>query len=77
MVTINISLPTKLKSQTEALIKGGYYASFNDLIKDSLRHLVEKSQYDLWVNESKKDLKAGRTVVLKSNKKISDYFKEA
>ncbi|MFC1727079.1 type II toxin-antitoxin system ParD family antitoxin [Patescibacteria group bacterium] len=75
MTTINISLPIKLKTQAEALVKGGYYASFSDLVRDSLRRLVEKSKYDLWLDEAKEDLRKGEAVVLKSDKEIDNYLK--
>jgi Arc/MetJ-type ribon-helix-helix transcriptional regulator len=41
MKTINISLPDKLKSQADNLIKSGYYASFSDLVRTALRHELE------------------------------------
>jgi len=76
MSTINISLPAKLKSQAETSVKNGYYVSFSDLVRDSLRRLVEKNKYDLWVNEAKKDLAKGKAVVLKSAKDIDNYLKD-
>jgi len=75
MSTINISLPTKLKSRAEALVKGGYYASFSDLVRDSLRRLIERSEYDLWADEAREDFKKGKAVILKSGKEINDYLK--
>jgi len=75
MSTINISIPVKLKNKAELLIKNGYYVSFSDLIRDSLRRLVERNKYDLWVSEAKKDLEADKAVVLKSPKDIDNYFK--
>ncbi|MFC1727062.1 type II toxin-antitoxin system ParD family antitoxin [Patescibacteria group bacterium] len=76
MATINISLPIKLKTQAEALVKGGYYASFSDLVRDSLRRLVERGKYDLWLDEAKDDLKKGKAVILKSGKEINEYLKK-
>lgn len=75
MATINISIPVRLKSQAEALVKNGYYVSFSDLVRDSLRRLVERSSYDLWIDEAKKDLKKGKAVVLKSEKEVDKYLK--
>lgn len=75
MATINISIPTKLKSQAELLVKNGYYVSFSDLVRDSLRRLVEKDKFGLWLHETKKDLRKGKAVVLKSGKEIDEYLK--
>ena len=74
MATINISLPAKLKSQAEALVKSGYYVSFSDLVRDSLRRLIEVNKYDLWADEAKKDLKKGKAVVLSSKKEIDKHL---
>ena len=75
MATINISLPLKLKSQADALVKKGYYVSFSDLVRDSLRRLIEKEKYSLWLKEAKADLKGGKAVTLKSPKDIDHYLK--
>ena len=75
MATINISLPDKLKEQAESLVESGFYASFSDLIRDSLRQIIAKSKYDLWVDEAKDDLKSGKARVLKTGKAVDDYFK--
>jgi Arc/MetJ-type ribon-helix-helix transcriptional regulator len=42
MKTINISLPDKLKSQADNLIKSGYYASFSDLVRTAMREVMAK-----------------------------------
>lgn len=74
MSTINISIPDKLKEQAETLVKGGFYVSFSDIVRDSLRRLVEKNRYDLLSEEAKKDLKEGNAVVLKNKKEIEMYM---
>ena len=74
MSTINISLPAKLRSQANQLVKAGYFASFSDLVRASLRHTIEKSRYDVWADEAKEDLKKGKAVVLKSVKDVDRYF---
>lgn len=76
MTTINISLPEKLKSEAEMLVNNGYYVSFSDMVRASLRWLVERSKYDVWAEEAKKDLKKGRVVVLKSSAQIDKYLKK-
>ncbi len=76
MTTINISLPEKLKDDAQNLVKKGFYASFSDLVRDSLRQIVEKSKYDLWYEDAKEDEEKGRAKVLKSGKDIDNYFKK-
>ena len=76
MTTINISLPDKLKIEAESLVKKGFYASFSDVVRDSLRKLVATSKYDRWYAEAKEDERTGRAVILKSQKDIDNYFKK-
>lgn len=76
MVTINISLPEKLKDEAETLINSGFYASFSDLVRDSLRHAIFRNKYGLLTKEAKKDLKTGKAAVLKSDKNIDNFFKK-
>lgn len=75
MTTINISLPDKLKDQAQELVKVGFYASFSDVVRDSLRRLVKKNRYDLLAEEAKEDLKKGRATVLKNKNEIEKYMK--
>ncbi|PIR42998.1 hypothetical protein COV24_05085 [candidate division WWE3 bacterium CG10_big_fil_rev_8_21_14_0_10_32_10] len=70
MNNINISLPKKLKEESEKLVKTGYYASFSDLVRSSLRKTIEASKYDLWADEAKEDYIAGRAFVLKDKDDI-------
>lgn len=44
MKTINISLPDKLKSQADNLIRQGYFASFSDLVRTAIREVIGKQQ---------------------------------
>jgi Arc/MetJ-type ribon-helix-helix transcriptional regulator len=74
MNTVNVSLPKKLKEQAQKLVEAGYYASFSDLVRDSLRRVVYKSKYDLMVEEAIEDEKRGEAVVLKSKKDIDKYM---
>lgn len=76
MTTINISLPEKLKKDAESLIKDGFFVSFSDLVRHSLREIVSKSKYDLMFEETKKDIKSGKAVILKTPKDIDNYFKK-
>ena len=75
MSTINISLPEKLKEKAQELVEKGFYASFSDLVRDSIRQTVTKNKYDLWTEEVLEDERKGRAVVLKTKKDIDDYFK--
>lgn len=76
MVTINISLPDKLKEEGESLISAGFYASFSDLVRDSLRSSIEKANLDRLYAEAKEDERTGKAVILKSKKDIDNYFKK-
>lgn len=76
MTTINVSLPEKLKDKAQELVDKGFYASFSDLVRDSLRQLMEKSKYDLWYEEALEDEKKGKATVLRSKKDIENYFKK-
>ena len=67
MTTVNISLPEKLKADADSLIAAGYYASFSDLVRDSLRKVVdikrgeEPSEYLIKaIKEAEEDRRAGR-----------------
>ena len=75
MATVNISLPEKLKDEAQILIEGGFYSSFSDLVRDSIRQLVYKGKYDLWAQEAKNDLKSCKAKILRSPREIEDYMK--
>jgi len=74
MTTINVSLPEKLKTEAQTLVNQGYYSSFSDLVRYSIRKLVSENKYDLMAEETKQDIKKGKAVVLKTKKDIKDYF---
>ena len=74
MTTINISLPEQLKKEADTLVGAGYYASFSDLIRDSLRSLITRIKYDLMIKEAKIDEKTGRAKILRSTNDIDNYF---
>jgi len=76
MATINISLPEQLKKEADTLVGAGYYVSFSDLVRDSLRRAIAVSRYDLWYEEAKRDERSGQAVVVKSKKDIANYFKK-
>ncbi len=76
MVTINISLPDKLKEEGENLISAGFYASFSDLVRDSLRTSIEKANLDRLYAGAKEDERTGKATILKSKKDIDNFFKK-
>ena len=75
MSTINISLPKKLKSQADQLVEQGFYVSFSDLVRDSMRKLLSNKRYDLWFEEAKKELDEGKAIVLENEKEVEEYLK--
>jgi Arc/MetJ-type ribon-helix-helix transcriptional regulator len=76
MTTINISLPTQLKSEAEELVENGLYVSFSDLVRDSIRKLIADAKYDMLYLQTKRDYKNGKATVIKSQKDIDDYFEK-
>jgi len=53
MATINISLPIQLKSEAEALVRSGKYISFSDLVRDALRKVISRNEYDVLPTKAK------------------------
>ena len=74
MNTVNISLPVKLKKQAQELVDGGYYASFSDLVRDSLCQVLVKNKYDLIADEAEENMKKGKGVLLENENDIDEYF---
>lgn len=77
MDTINISLPTQLKAQADALIDQGHYASFSDIVRSALRLIIRTSHYDQMVQEAVEDHRLGKTKVLRTKKDIDAYLRQA
>ena len=76
MNTVNISLPVKLRKQAQELVDKGYYASFSDLVRDSLRQVITKSKYDLLADGAERDMKAGKGVLIKNEKDLEEFFEK-
>jgi putative addiction module CopG family antidote len=74
MNTVNISLPSQLKSQAETLVEDGYYASFSDLVRTALRKLIEDYQLDQLALEAQQEHAAGKAPVLSDKKAITRYL---
>lgn len=77
MDTINISLPTQLKAQADALIDQGHYASFSDIVRSALRLIIRTNHYDQLVQEAVEDYRLGKTKVLRTKKDIDAYLRQA
>ena len=75
MTTINISLPNQLKNQADTLVSQGYYASFSDLARTALRHLISQEKLNLWLKQEKDSELSNKTVTLNSNQDIDLYLK--
>lgn len=75
MDTINVSLPTQLKHQADALVEEGHFASFSDLVRTALRKILADVEHDSLMREAIRDHEAGKTIVLKNKKDIATYFR--
>ena len=76
MDTINISIPEKLRGQANKLVEAGYYASFSDLTRTAVRKLISESELDVLFDETQKDYKEGKAMVLKNQGDIDDFFQK-
>jgi len=76
MNRVTVSLPDKLKEETNKLIERGFYASFSDAVRAALRGIVEKNKYDLWADEAKKEHAAGSAYVIRDSKDVDEYMKD-
>ncbi len=75
MTTINISLPTQLKSQADTLVSQGHYASFSDLARTALRQIISQEKLNLWLKQTKNSESKNKAVVLNSDQDIDLFFK--
>lgn len=76
MDTINISLPSQLKSKADELIDRGHFASFSDLVRTALRQMINSSEYDLMAQEAVEEHRKRRSTVLSSLGEIDKYLKK-
>lgn len=74
--TINISLPSQLKTDSEKLIKQGQYVSFSDLVRTALRKLLEETNYNQLANQAKKEYLSGQSTSIKNDCDINKYLKK-
>jgi len=74
MNRVTVSLPNKLKEQTNQLIKMGYFASFSDAVRAALRKMTERNKYEILAEEAKRELKSGRAIILKDQQDIDKYL---
>lgn len=62
---VNISLPIQLNSIVEKEVRAGHFASKSEFFRNLLRFWLEKRLAGE-LEESKKELKAGKGILLKS-----------
>jgi len=76
MSTINISIPSQLKTQTENLVDLGFYSSFSDAVRDALRKLLEqqKTNYDFMAEKAIQEHNDQKGTVLTSAQDIDAYI---
>jgi len=74
--TINISLPSQLKTDSEKLVKQGQYVSFSDLVRTALRKLLEETNYNQLANQAKEENLSGKSTSIKDSSDINKYLKQ-
>ncbi len=74
MNTINISLPLQLKKDAQKLVDRGLHASFSDLVRDSLRHVIAKDKYDRMAQEAMQAKRKGEGVSFEDKRELAKYF---
>ena len=74
--TINISLPSQLKTDSEKLVKQGQYVSFSDLVRTALRKLIEEINYTQLANQAKEEYLSGKSTSIKNSSDINKYLKQ-
>lgn len=76
MNRVTVSLPDKLKEETNKLIDQGFYASFSDAVRTALRNIVEKNKYDLWAEEAKREYEAGTAYIMEDADNVDKYMED-
>jgi Arc/MetJ-type ribon-helix-helix transcriptional regulator len=87
---VTISLPEDLYNQGMDLVKKGLFSNFSDLVRSGIREefkglqqvvsdfddrqLYEDKELIAGVKQSMKEAKAGKGVVLKTDKELDEYF---
>jgi Arc/MetJ-type ribon-helix-helix transcriptional regulator len=74
MNRVTISLPVKLKEQTDRLIDKGFYASFSDAVRAALRIVIEKNRNDLLAKKAVNEFKQGKALILADEDDIDEYM---
>jgi len=78
MVTINISLPEKLKEEADDRIARGHYASFSDLVRTALRDkFTSGDTYDRMAKQAMDDYRKGKATALRTDADIKKYIQSA
>lgn len=72
--TVNISLPTNLKKEVDALVARGDYASFSDFVRSTLRQGIRDMRYNELYEQAKLDVAMGKTKELKGPEDIDSFI---
>jgi len=67
--TLNISMPPKLFSKVESIVKNNNYSSISEFIRDAIRVWEEEQLYKS-IMESRKELAQGKGKKLRSLKDL-------
>ena len=67
--TLNISMPPKLFSKVESVVREHNYSSVSEFIRDAVR-VWEEEQLIKEIKESQKEARAGRVKLLRSLKDL-------
>lgn len=67
---INISLPKDLTREVERQVRQGKYATKSEFFRDLLRRSLEEERLLREIEESRKELSAGKGKVLRSLKEL-------
>jgi len=76
MHTINVSLPSKLKSQADDMVKAGYYASFSDLVRTALRQTLSEINLEALAGQAVREHQSGQALILHDSQDVDTYLDE-
>lgn len=72
--TVNISLPTQLKKDADRLVAKGYYASFSDFARATMRYALRDLRFQEIIDESKREEALGTATILNGPKDIEEFM---
>lgn len=74
--TVNISLPTNLKKDADSLVADGYFASFSDFARTTMRQGIRDMRYGELYEQAKLDVAMGKTKELKGKEGIDAFIND-